>query len=246
MNAIDSLISVAEGYLGYHEGPNNRTVFGKWFGFENEPWCAMFIAYVADKACLSKEVGRYAYTPSYANWFKSHDNWGTKPERGAIVFFHMPGGANRINHVGIVTKVLPDGRIRTIEGNTSDQVARRTRKAYIVGYGYPDYPVSGTVPPKVIPAPAFPLPAGWWYGPASGGAHAVTGQSGPASYRDGLRTWQKHMLERGWTGLGQADGIYGDNTARVTRQFQQEKHLHVDGEIGLETWKAAWTKPVTT
>ena len=29
-------------------------------------------------------------------------------------------------HIGIVENVLPDGRIQTIEGNSSDRVARRT------------------------------------------------------------------------------------------------------------------------
>ena len=35
---------------------------------------------------------------------------------------HRLGG----NHIGIVENVLPDGKIQTIEGNSSDQVSRRT------------------------------------------------------------------------------------------------------------------------
>ncbi len=247
MNAVDTLIKVAEGQLGYHEGANNHTKFGDWYakGFGYEPWCAMFVSWCADKANLSKEVGRFAYTPSQADWFKSQRNWGTKPRRGAIVFFHMPGGANRINHVGIVTQVLGGGRVRTIEGNTGDKVGNQIRKAYIVGYGYPDYPLAANPPDPTNDVPAFPLPGGWWYGAASSGSHAVTGKTGPASYGDGLRTWQQRMIVRGWNAIGKADGIYGDDTAAVTRQFQQEKNLHIDGGIGIETWKAAWTRDIT-
>ena len=32
-------------------------------------------------------------------------------------------------HIGIVESVLPDGSIQTIEGNSSDQVSRRTHDA---------------------------------------------------------------------------------------------------------------------
>jgi hypothetical protein len=32
-------------------------------------------------------------------------------------------------HIGVVESVLPDGRIQTIEGNSSDQVSRRVHDA---------------------------------------------------------------------------------------------------------------------
>jgi len=51
------------------------------------------------------------------------------------------------------------------------------------------------------------------------------------------------MGKRGWTIT--ADGFYGNQTSSVTRQFQQEKGLSVDGLIGPQTWAAAWTAPVT-
>jgi hypothetical protein len=41
---------------------------------------------------------------------------GVHPRPGDLIVFH--------EHIGIVEKVLPDGRIQTIEGNYSDHVAR--------------------------------------------------------------------------------------------------------------------------
>jgi hypothetical protein len=245
MRSVDRLIAVAEQERGYREGPNNKTKYGKWFDprFEHVMWCDMFVSWCADQVGLSKVVGRFALTRTHANWFKSHDRWSGHPHRGAIVFFHMPTGHPGINHVGIVERVLDDGGIVTIEGNAGDKVARVTRRAHIVGYGHPDYPDDNAKIKTEVPP--FPLPTGWWYGPASAGPHSVTGTHGPASYRDGLKTWQRRMLVRGWTDIGKPEGVYNQQTAKVARQFQEEKHLHVDGGIGIETWKAAWTAPIT-
>lgn len=91
-----------------------------------------------------------------------------------------------------------------------------------------------------VPAPPFPLPLGWYFGPKSGPKESV---SGYYSYRGHLMQWQQRMADRGWAIA--ADGLYGDQTERVTRAFQAEKKLAVDGRIGPVTWAAAWTYPVT-
>lgn len=57
------------------------------------------------------------------------------------------------------------------------------------------------------------------------------------------RTWQQRMKDRGWS-IG-VDGQYGPASARVARQFQAEKRIGVDGIVGPDTWRAAWTSPVT-
>ena len=41
------------------------------------------------------------------------------------------------------------------------------------------------------------------------------------------------------------DGLYGNQTASVTRAFQEEKGLGVDGLIGINTWNKAWTAKIT-
>jgi len=95
-------------------------------------------------------------------------------------------------------------------------------------------------PSPTLPAPAFPLPLGAYFGPKSGPAASV---SGYYSHRDDLRRWQRRMAERGWT--IDADGLYGNQTAKVALDFQAEKGLLIDGKIGPSTWAAAWTLPVT-
>ncbi len=109
-------------------------------------------------------------------------------------------------------------------------------------------------PAKAGTAPNFPLPKGWWYGPASGGDKSVSGcvkrgdsytvsDGHGGYYAPGLKTWQARMKARGWT-IG-VDGQYGPETQKVCRQFQTEKKLSVDGGIGIQTWDAAWTAPIT-
>jgi len=107
-------------------------------------------------------------------------------------------------------------------------------------------PAPGPTPPPAGKAPPFPLPSGYYYGPASGPTQSVSGQYPPYGGPNGaagLKQWQAQMAARGWT--ISADGFYGNQTAGVARQFQQEKGLSVDGLIGSQTWSTAWTAPVT-
>ena len=107
-------------------------------------------------------------------------------------------------------------------------------------------PGPSPTPPPAGKAPPFPLPSGYYYGPASGPTESVSGQYPPYGGPNGaagLKQWQQQMAARGWT-IG-ADGFYGPQTEGVATQFQQEKGLGVDGLIGSQTWSAAWTAPVT-
>ena len=110
----------------------------------------------------------------------------------------------------------------------------------------PTPPTPTPTPPPAGKAPPFPLPSGYYYGPASGPTQSVSGQYPPYGGPNGaagLKQWQGQMAARGWT--ISADGFYGNQTAGVARQFQQEKGLSVDGLIGISTWNTAWTAPVT-
>lgn len=96
------------------------------------------------------------------------------------------------------------------------------------------------------PAP-FPLPGGWYFGPKAGPKESVSGfyhkRSDGHRGHDGLMLWQTIMRRRGWN--IDADGLYGPQTEHVTRLFQQEKGLAVDGLIGPITWGTAWTADIT-
>ncbi len=56
----------------------------------------------------------------------------------------------------------------------------------------------------------------------------------PLNYDVHVKEWQQRMHDRGWN--IDVDGLYGSQSERICRQFQQEKGLAVDGIIGPQTW----------
>lgn len=163
---IKDVLSTARSYLGYKEEPNNWTIFGKrlddcdYFApqkKQNVAWCGTFIDAVflesaipenRDDEAKKYDAQYFLYQPSYnnysasaswfASYFKNAGAWYSEPEVGDIIFFQNADG---IYHVGIVESI--EGRtINTIEGNTSDMVARRSYDCdaeKIAGYGRPRY-----------------------------------------------------------------------------------------------------------
>jgi hypothetical protein len=57
-----------------------------------------------------------------------------------------------------------------------------------------------------------------------------------------VRAWQQQMARRTWR--IRVDGLFGPESERVARTFQQHKGLRVDGVVGRQTWAAAWRLPV--
>lgn len=74
--------------------------------------------------------------------------------------------------------------------------------------------------------------------PAWPGRYLKRGMSG-----DDVRTYQAQMNRRGWPIA--PTGGFGAGTDAMTRTFQKEKGLVVDGVVGPATWKCAFTCPVT-
>lgn len=140
------VLNVARSQIGYTEGPNNFTKYGAWYPLQHQPWCAIFISWIAAKAKVSRIIPKHAYTPAGADWFKARDAWGHKPRVVAIAYYDT-AGLGRISHTGIVEKV-GDGWWYSIEGNTNaagsreGRVVRRQRRTTCGpkgGMGYPDY-----------------------------------------------------------------------------------------------------------
>lgn len=137
------IIDVAIKNIGVSEKDSGHMKFINWYGGfgRGAAWCAIFVSYCANKAGVSTSiVPKYSKCSVGKDWFVKKGLFKQKgnytPKRGDIVFF-----LNNRSHTGIVEKVSGN-TLHTIEGNTSDKVARRTyslsNKA-ITGYGTPKY-----------------------------------------------------------------------------------------------------------
>jgi hypothetical protein len=87
------------------------------------PWCAYFVSWAARQAGapLGNQGQGFGSVDQLWSWAQSsgraYSGTTQQPQPGDLIVFH--------EHVGIVESVLPDGRIQTIEGNSSDRVSRR-------------------------------------------------------------------------------------------------------------------------
>jgi hypothetical protein len=137
----------ARRFVGVAEHPpgSNRTAFGRWFGADGEPWCAIFLSYCFKVGAgivlcggtggIGVNANGCAYVPTLERWLRDTEQWRESvPAPGDIVIFNWDGGA--ADHAGIVDHVPGDGRFGSIEGNSSGRVARRDHAlADAVGFG---------------------------------------------------------------------------------------------------------------
>jgi cell wall-associated NlpC family hydrolase len=117
---------IAKSQIDYQETGNNDTMYGKWYGLNNQPWCAIFVSWCYDQASLVKRVAAqnkkgFASCDAGLKWFVKQNKLipvGDAQE-GDIVFFQFDNDAQP-DHVGIVVKNMKRIKtLRTIEGNTS-------------------------------------------------------------------------------------------------------------------------------
>ena len=136
---MKDIVDVAIGEIGYKEQGSNKTKYGEYTGANGAAWCHSFVSWCAHEAGVSSStVPKTASTTYGMQWFQKREQFKYKgkytPKRCDIVYFKT----NR-NHVGIVESVS-GGQLHTIEGNTSNKVARRSyslNDATITGYGIP-------------------------------------------------------------------------------------------------------------
>lgn len=94
---------------------------------------------------------------------------------------------------------------------------------------------------KVSNPPAFPWPSSHWASQPMRSSKAHSGHY--AKDRPGVKKIQARLKARGWN--VSVDGYFGPASERVTRKFQAEKGLKVDGCVGLKTYTALWEEKVT-
>ena len=169
-----NVVAIALSQLGYHEGSSakqmngtshgggNYTEYGRYYGMNQQPRCAMFVNWCAREAGVSYSVvPKYAAVRYYHGYFKRQKrfhSWGQvrsggyRPKVGDIILYaNVKGGV--AHHIGYVISSAYSGKkvnITTVEGNTSDAVRKvhmhltkssggKINGHYILGVASPKY-----------------------------------------------------------------------------------------------------------
>lgn len=167
-----TVIAVAEGEIGYKEKASNANLgdktanagtanytkyardfdqkFPNWYNGKKNgfAWCDVFVdwcfltafgyAKALELLCQPKKSAGAGCTYSYG-YYKKKGQAGKTPKVGAQIFFGT--SESNCSHTGIVY-AFDASKVYTIEGNTSNQVAKKSyarTDSKIVGYGYPNY-----------------------------------------------------------------------------------------------------------
>ena len=120
-----SVVDIAKSQLNYRENGNNDTIYGKWFGLNNQPWCAMFVSWCYDQAGLVSKVAAqtkkgFASCDAGLKWFTKKNKIVPvgQAQAGDLVFFQFDKDA-QADHVGICASNDGKGFLMVYEGNTS-------------------------------------------------------------------------------------------------------------------------------
>lgn len=248
------VLQIAQAEVGTRESGDNGTLYARdldaihYFNTpkQNLAWCAVFVcwcfvqAYGADAArrvLFQPEQDNCAAACSYAaNYYRQRGRFGLSPKIGAQIFF----GQNARDHTGIVYS-YDAARVYTIEGNSDDQVARRSydlSNPWIAGYGYPDYeslPNKGEESGDEPERPDEDKPTEPDKNRFDLRLRILRmGDSG-----EDVRALQTLLALRGFRcGWYGADGEFGSSTDKAVRKFQTAYYIAVDGEAGHDTWSA--------
>ena len=240
--AVKKVLDIARSEIGSREQGDNVTKYAAemdrtdWYnGPKNGfPYCDVFYDWLFYKAfgdplgreMICQPAGSAGAGCLYsAQYYKNAGRWHTaNPQPGDQVFFSYSPG--EYSHTGILESVS-GGQVVTIEGNTSDQVARRSYPlgdSRIVGYGRPRWELAG--------------------GSSSSGSSSSTPSGGTGRILkkgckgEDVRALQENLQKLGYGRLLEpdgADGDFGKNTYNAVIQFQMEHGLYVDGEAGPDT-----------
>ena len=161
------VVSVAYTQLGYHEGNSTAELHGRnlygsrnfteynriWGALDNGEgngnsvgyaWCASFVSWCLRQSGVPDEIAASEVScQRMIDWYRNNSTYRPRgsyiPLPGDIIMFRY--GSGSANHVGIVIGV-EQGRVYTVEGNTSDMVGLRSysmSNSTILGYCVPDY-----------------------------------------------------------------------------------------------------------
>ncbi len=122
--AAQGEVGVAEQPPGSNDSPRIAQYRQATAGSGVGPWCAYFVSWAARQAGTPIGDQGQGYGSVDQVWA-----WGERTGRAMPATGTVPQSGDLIvwdEHIGIVESVGPDGTINTVEGNSSNQVSRRS------------------------------------------------------------------------------------------------------------------------
>ncbi len=219
-----TIIDTAATENGTKESPpnSNKTKYGKWYGLDGEKWCAIFVSFVYSHAghpleSIDSSKG-YQSCQSGFNFWKRKNRFTSEPQQGDIVLYDWTGDGH-CNHTGIFVQWLDAAKTRfsawegnTAQGNDSNggQVMLRERKKANVA--------------------AFVTPIALDNNPVANPVNDDTLRKGDRGSAVTVLQKLLHDLDFKIT----VDGIFGNETETIVKEFQRDHSLSVTGIVTPE------------
>ena len=251
---INKVLDLARDEIGYKEKRSNSQLNdknanaggGNWTKYARDldavtsfyngakngyAWCDVFVDWLFYQSFGAQTAMQMLCQPQRsagagclysAGYYKNAGRWTQKAAPGEQIFFIS---GSDVYHTGIVEEVT-GSQVITIEGNSGDQVARRTyglNDSRIYGYGIPRWSYATSQNASTTPTTT----------PSSQTSNTILrqGSRGPA-----VKTLQENLIKLGYDcGTAGADGDFGPATFNAVKQFQKDNNLFVDGQVGAMT-----------
>lgn len=240
---VELLLNVAREELGYTEGKNNYTKYGKWSGDPNAQWCAEFLCWSVDQTdkrygtnLLKVQYPLYSGSNVGRDWFIAHgryvDRRGTIDDWGAQWFLGKQAPMAKDQYIPQPGDWM---YFTWRNGRDTDHVAMVEYTDVNKDGQTVVHAIEGNNPAKVARAEYL------LSDPKILGYGTVTQVAGvtmrPGSKGEFVRGLQGKLTELGLMKAEEIDGVYGAKTAIAIRAFQTN-HMpgkQVTGVADMET-----------
>ncbi|MEU6572279.1 CHAP domain-containing protein [Streptomyces sp. NPDC046805] len=242
MSNPTKILSIAKAEVGTHEkyadghwvnGSKYNIWYGKIPGYGTDgldyPWCAVYVAWCADKAGIASLYPKTAGCETAVAWYRKKGRFSEYPAIGAQFFLGAGGGT----HTGIVYD-YDASYIYTYEGNTNTSgsaegdgvYAKKRTRASVYGYGYPEFsegiksadPKYADQAPKAAPAPVK-TPAK----PAASKLVALNAAVKPGATHAQVKDLQHFLVKAGYGPIpGAYSTFYGPETQKAVARFHNK------------------------